>query len=76
MHDSICLLTVYIVSVVCRKHRAGCLDAYHNLLYPFYQIVGMSSSLEAELKKLALINAAQYAGKTNAKAVFGRAMGT
>ena len=36
----------------------------------------MSSSLEAELKKLALINAAQYAGKTNAKAVFGRAMGT
>ncbi len=36
----------------------------------------MSSSLESELKKLALINAAQYEGKTNAKAVFGRAMGT
>ncbi|MCK4555235.1 MAG: glutamate--tRNA ligase [Candidatus Aenigmarchaeota archaeon] len=36
----------------------------------------MSSSLEAELKKLALINATQYEGKANANAVFGRAMGT
>ncbi|MCK5234023.1 MAG: glutamate--tRNA ligase [Candidatus Aenigmarchaeota archaeon] len=35
----------------------------------------MPTSLELELKKLALINAAQYNGKTNAKAVFGRAMG-
>ncbi len=38
--------------------------------------IHMPVSLEAELKKLALINAAQYEGKANAKAVFGRAMGT